>query len=599
MQVETNQQQVTSTAGPRWLHVLAVLIWFWMLIPAVEATTGRVSQISARSPDGRSTFQAQYLNETQLVLRLETKNNLGETLNIFDCATLGGFCNIPNLNGVASYSYTLVGFDPRYHEIVSETCGGVVSTGQLGCTNAAYEARVKMRLGRIVIRNAFVPEQSNSGSFGLLQAGMTPKLTFADYTTKYFDRFGYGGYMPAGRYTLSGVDRQWDCLPVQTDANKNEVFEVPADGTVTFTVVYRRTQCLITVDVDSSYQGVTPYSLTGLSFNCPPVSQGTAACTARANYNATFILGASVPSGFSWKVGGCGTGKPPCNLTADQDNIFKMSIFPSAAPPPPPPTVTLSIQGGAQSPSNTEIAKGATDVPLVQLRLTPQDGSARLDSLSLAASGTGRDDLDLNQLRLVLDANANGQFDAGETVLASGSFSADNGSMTFVLGTPLVVSTTTHVLVVADVDSTVTTAGLWLGGGASLIMLGALGLPGGFGGAGGSGSVFMRVMRRLSARRRTREKVRLRLASLSVLVLSTAMLASCGGTDQAIPVNSPAPAPSLNPPPLPQPAPPPPPNVVTYQVRVTAARAVDATTPTTVISVSGLPISGATISVQP
>jgi hypothetical protein len=467
--------------------------------------------------------------------------------------------------GAASYSITLENFDSNKYEVVSEFCNGVLSTVvQLQCINGPYVVNIKLRLGHLVIRNAFVAGQI-ARPLGL-NASLPgfPRLVFAEDATKYWNRFAPVGTIPAGGYKLVGLARATECKPVQV--NDGEVFTVPAGGTVTFTVIYRMTDCLVTVKVDKSFAGSTPFTVNGLAFTCVPEFSSQDSCTARAAYGDTINLSASVPAGFNPSFDNQCAGNVPrqtCSKSADRDHFFRMSIIPGAAPAPPPPTVTLSIEQGPESPVNTAIAKGAVDVPLAQLRLTPRDGSARLDSLSLSASGTGRDDLDLAQLRLIHDTNANGQFDAGEAVLASGAFSVDNGSMTFTLGTPLVVAAVTHVLVVADVNSTVTTASLWLGGGASLMMLGALGLPGGLGGSGSSGgSALMRMMRimraKMSLRSRMREKSnqkadqkahvrQLRMASLGVLVLSTAMLASCGGSDSALQATAPTPTLSLSP----------------------------------------------------
>ena len=591
----------------RWImRLMATWLMLMAWSTAVQATVGRVSHFPVS--DGQRNFQVQYLNETSLLLRREVRNNMNELIQTQDCFALGNSCFGAMPAGAASYSITLENFDPNKYEIISETCNGVLSTViQRQCMNGPYQVNIKLRLGTLVIRNAFVAGQM-ARPLGLdASASGFPRLVFADDETKYWNRFAPNGTIPAGSYKLVGLARATECKPVQM--NTDELFTVPAGGTVTFTVIYRMTDCLITVKVDKSFAGSTPFSINGLAFTCVPEFSSQDSCTARAAYGTTINLSASVPAGFNPSFDNQCAGNVPrqtCSKSADRDLFFRMSIIPGAAPPPPPPTVTLSIEAGPESPVNTEIAKGATDVPLVQLRLTPRDGTARLDSLSLAASGTGRDDLDLTQLRLIHDTNANGIFDAGETVLASGRFNADNGSMSFSLGTPLVVAAVTHVLVVGDVNSSVMSASLWLGGGASLLLFGALQLPAGWGGSGGPGGagMLLRMWRRLRLRASTRARSRSpaqarsqRMACLSVLMLSTAMLASCGGgSDPAVQTPAPAPVPVPAPPPPPLP---PPPTALTYQVRVTAVRAVDATTPTTVISVSGVPISGATISVQP
>jgi hypothetical protein len=75
-----------------------------------------------------------------------------------------------------------------------------------------------------------------------------------------------------------------------------------------------------------------------------------------------------------------------------------------------------------------------------------------LREIAITASGSGDDSTDVQAVRLVLDANANGTVDQGELVLGSGTFTADNGAMTIVLAPPRTIpgSTSETYLIVYD-----------------------------------------------------------------------------------------------------------------------------------------------------
>ncbi|MGH8104369.1 MAG: hypothetical protein ACREJQ_07605, partial [bacterium] len=53
-----------------------------------------------------------------------------------------------------------------------------------------------------------------------------------------------------------------------------------------------------------------------------------------------------------------------------------------------------------------------------------------VESFTLTASGHGNDVLDGMLVKVYLDANGNGRFDTGETMLGNGQYTADNGTWT-------------------------------------------------------------------------------------------------------------------------------------------------------------------------
>ena len=78
-----------------------------------------------------------------------------------------------------------------------------------------------------------------------------------------------------------------------------------------------------------------------------------------------------------------------------------------------------------------------------------------LQALSLTSSGTGNDLLDITGVKVYVDSNGNGAVDAGETALAQGTFSGNDGAATLTLAAPRVfaANSTTKLLVTLDFNS--------------------------------------------------------------------------------------------------------------------------------------------------
>lgn len=92
---------------------------------------------------------------------------------------------------------------------------------------------------------------------------------------------------------------------------------------------------------------------------------------------------------------------------------------------------------------------------MLQIALTAGSAEAvRVDSITLAASGTGNDSTGIAQVLLVDDANGNGIYDAGETTLATGTYPADNGTLALTIagGHVVAAGTTDYLLVVYDIN---------------------------------------------------------------------------------------------------------------------------------------------------
>lgn len=278
------------------------------------------------------------------------------------------------------------------------------------------------------------------------------------------------------------------------------------------------------------------------------VSSSPAGINCGATCSATFSSGASVilspvadaASTFAGWSGACsGTGS--CSVTMDAAKTVTATFNTTPAGSP-----TITAAKAANAPTDATRNKGQNNVLMLAFTLNPSQAT-QLQSITLQASGSGNDSLDLTALKLIRDANANGQMDSSETPIATGTFSADNGTLTLTLSTPLALSPgASQFLVVADIASTLA---------ARPAVQKAQSLP-------ALPTPLLLPLMLLGA-------WRMRSLRAGFLALALALtLAACGGGGQTTPVNK------------------------TYQINLTALSAQGSP------AVSGLPITGATITVQ-
>ena len=94
-------------------------------------------------------------------------------------------------------------------------------------------------------------------------------------------------------------------------------------------------------------------------------------------------------------------------------------------------------------------------MPVLQFQLTnPGSGSANINNLTLTAAGSGNDLTGIASVNVYLDNNNDGVFDAGDTPLANGTFSADNGTVVINLGDSIPPGGTNTYLVTYTFSST-------------------------------------------------------------------------------------------------------------------------------------------------
>ncbi len=117
------------------------------------------------------------------------------------------------------------------------------------------------------------------------------------------------------------------------------------------------------------------------------------------------------------------------------------------APPLFPATATILPLG------DLAFASPVCDALMLRLLLTaPSHEELWVDAVAVTASGTANDALDVGAVTLVRDTNGNGRRDGAEPVLGTGTFAADDGTLSFPgLDIELDPGEQAHLLVVYDV----------------------------------------------------------------------------------------------------------------------------------------------------
>ena len=89
----------------------------------------------------------------------------------------------------------------------------------------------------------------------------------------------------------------------------------------------------------------------------------------------------------------------------------------------------LTVARGPQSPAARVVPAGATSLPALQVRVTTHDEAFSVTRLRLTAGGSANDVTELGNVRIWLDANGDGAAGGGDTQLAAGTFTQDDGSL--------------------------------------------------------------------------------------------------------------------------------------------------------------------------
>jgi hypothetical protein len=84
----------------------------------------------------------------------------------------------------------------------------------------------------------------------------------------------------------------------------------------------------------------------------------------------------------------------------------------------------------------------------------PSNSTVTLTSLKLTASGSGNDATGITNVSLYRDTNKNGVLDSGDTLITSGTYGADNGTLTLSMGNAINANSTADYLVVYSFSTT-------------------------------------------------------------------------------------------------------------------------------------------------
>jgi hypothetical protein len=138
-----------------------------------------------------------------------------------------------------------------------------------------------------------------------------------------------------------------------------------------------------------------------------------------------------------------------------------------------PHTVPITVALGGSTPASRTVSEGATDVPMIEFLFTPTS-TQTVNSVTISAHGTGNEQVDVTAVKLYVDQNGNGQIDAGDSAIATGTFAANDGTVTLSVNPAYSISAPTNLLVTYSFSLTLAQR---LGGGLSLAMLPLLFLP--------------------------------------------------------------------------------------------------------------------------
>ncbi len=127
------------------------------------------------------------------------------------------------------------------------------------------------------------------------------------------------------------------------------------------------------------------------------------------------------------------------------------------------PRGRLFVEKGPASPADHTWLPSADDHfnEMIQLILRADEDQSKdvvpedvlLKNLTITATGSGNDQTDINNVVVFLDSNANGLIDSGESLLASGAYPADNGSITFTFpegGVPVPLKIPVYLVIAYD-----------------------------------------------------------------------------------------------------------------------------------------------------
>lgn len=260
-------------------------------------------------------------------------------------------------------------------------------------------------------------------------------------------------------------------LSVSVSASPNPVV---VGNPITYTVVVTNnsstaaTGSLLTTNLPFSYTLVSS-SPAGCDVGCKLGSNGGTIQPGEIVI-ATFTVTPKEPFAAKSEVAvACSDSTPDSDLTNNSASIAVRAVS----------MVGLTLSTPANSTGASTSSKGASDVTLARLVFTPDVNGEPLqvDTVTLQAAGTGQDAADVTTVKVYLDANGDGVVDSGDTLVGSGAFSADNGSVQLKMNSFFLhPAQPAQVIIAYDFNTVLASA--WPVMPLSLFLVGALLVPG-------------------------------------------------------------------------------------------------------------------------
>jgi len=116
--------------------------------------------------------------------------------------------------------------------------------------------------------------------------------------------------------------------------------------------------------------------------------------------------------------------------------------------------VPITVALGGSTPASHTVTAGSSNVPMIEFVLTPATQQT-ITGVTVQASGTGNEQADVSSVKLYVDKNGNGAVDSNDSLVASGTFAANDGSVTLAVTPGLAITAPTALLVTYSFSVTV------------------------------------------------------------------------------------------------------------------------------------------------
>ena len=136
----------------------------------------------------------------------------------------------------------------------------------------------------------------------------------------------------------------------------------------------------------------------------------------------------------------------------DRDSAETVVTAPDGNAPQP----GLVVRPGQNTPANATVVAGSAGNPVLQVAVTAaEDEAVSLGGFTLSAAGSGQDALDLTAVKVFADLDGDGRAGPGDSLLATGRFAADDGTLELAPAAEVTVpaGATVHLLVTADLNA--------------------------------------------------------------------------------------------------------------------------------------------------